>query len=139
MSKKVYVASRFGSKSHAKLIHDLRHEGHVALDFRDTGITDDEAWGVWKSERDWISAMGNRKQVDRAYGAVMGMVKSADVVVLAQPAGASAHFEMGFAQALGKRTAALLGMGDDFKPELMYRGSRLFLNSDLLMAWIKSL
>jgi nucleoside 2-deoxyribosyltransferase len=129
----VYLATRWSNPKHTELLEALRALGIKALDFKGSGVTDEEVFGNLDGPADWIVRMRDMNGAAYiSYVRTVSLIREADITILVQPAGASAHWELGYAQGIGKRTAVLLD-GNNFKSELMYRDALLYYEQDKLL------
>lgn len=138
---KIYVASSWRNAKQPPVVGYLRHEGHEVYDFRNPAPGDrgfawseiDPNWQKWTVDV-------YRHQLSHPL-AQAGFRRDADALawceacVLVLPAGASAHLELGYAIASGKRCAVLAL--DPCEPELMYLlGAEILSSLQELGAWI---
>ena len=138
---KIYVASSWRNPSHPHVVDTLRAEGYEVYDFkRDKGAQFhwseiDPLWQNWTFD-EYAKAINHPRAIE-GFMADFEAMKWADVFVLLNPCGRSAHLEAGWAIGQGKPTAILLPEHKTFEPELMYK---LALNivGDLpsLRAWL---
>ena len=119
----VYVASSWRNPRQPVVVKALRAAGYEVYDFHNPEPGDngfhwseiDPQWQTW-SPRQFREALKHplaRAGFDKDMDALM----DADVCVLIQPCGISAHLELGWAVAVGLKTIVLLADGE---PELMY-------------------
>lgn len=124
---KIYVASSWGNKKQEAVVTLLREDGHEVHDFHAPygvelpGVAFCEhvsgAWRNWGSKR-FVEELGN-KAVQPAYEAEFHALVGADVCLLLNESGRSAHLQAGFARGRGIRTIILVQDGD--RPRLMYK------------------
>ena len=118
---RIYVASSWKNLLLDSLIEQLRGRGHDVYDFRHAdemasfsfaklGINNITAPD---NARFAINTAPARAQLERDLDAI----HAADVLILVNPCGRSAHFEAGYAVALGKRVVVLQ---DKHEPDLLY-------------------
>jgi hypothetical protein len=120
---KIYVASSWRNEFQEGVVARLRTIGHQVYDFRGTG----DGWGNsedgpggfgWHEiDADWKNWPAN---LDRYVGALdhpraiegflrdMDALRAADICVMVNPCGQSAHAEMGWACGAGKPTAVYI-------------------------------
>lgn len=121
----IYVASSWRNKAQPMIVYMLRAAGLDVYDFRNPSENDngfqwseiDPDWQSWSPEQ-YVEALGHPVAA-RGFHNDMSAMRQADIFVLVLPCGRSAHMELGWAVAAGKRTIVLLDR--DFEPELMYR------------------
>jgi len=120
---KIYVASSWRNERQPGVVAALREDGHEVYDFRHPKDGDDgfhwsdidPEWKTWEP-REFRKALRHPTASDGLKTDMAGM-KWAEVFVLVNPCGRSAHVELGWAIGAGKRTMILLDCGE---PELMY-------------------
>lgn len=125
---RLYVASSWRNDQYPMVLAALRGVASDIYDFRNP-----EAAFDWKEiDPDWdggpISEERYRRLVEHpraveGFNADMDALRSADVVVLANPCGASAHLEAGWAAGAGKPLYVLIQ--PEQRPDLMYRMAEL--------------
>lgn len=120
----IYVASSWRNGQQPSVVRSLREAGHDVYDFRNPSEGDrgfhwsdiDPKWQQWtpvqfrKAIKHPIAVHG----FDTDYRAMV----EADMCVIVNPCGRSAHLEAGHFAGQGKPTCVLLADGE---PELMYR------------------
>jgi len=120
----IYVASSWRNKRQPEVVKFLRHTGYQVYDFRSpSGGVDgfhwseiDPDWQQW-SPTEFCIAL-NTVKADEGFRKDLEAMRWADVFVLVQPCGSSAHLELGWAIGAGKEAVILLSDGE---PELMYK------------------
>lgn len=117
---RVYVASSWRNELQPRVVKTLRAAGHQVYDFRDAaGFHWSQIDPDWKNWRPNTFRHGlDHPLAERGFAKDMSALRLAEVVVLVQPCGISAHLELGWAEGAGKRTVVML---DDGEPELMYK------------------
>ena len=130
---KIYVASSWRNKMmQQSVVFTLRAAGHEVYDF--INPPDDSAFSWRQADPNWhqgerfgTNRQGNAEQfrnallsrpAQRGYQSDKAALDAADVCVLVNPCGRSAHLEAGYAAGAGKPSLVLLNDGDE--PELMY-------------------
>lgn len=116
---RLYVAASWRTVAQPVIVQALREEGYLVYDFRQDGFEwghVDSEWRSWTPEQYRIGLQHPRAQAGfrRDYDAM----KAADVCVLVQPCGRSAHLELGWMAGAGKFTVVLLERHQE--PDLMY-------------------
>jgi hypothetical protein len=152
-SRQIYVASSWRNQLQQTVVQLLRSRGHRVYDFKHPDDTVDRGfhWGDAGLEHsnpidgdpravdlaaagDFVAALSDRAAIQAFHRDFDAMV-DADTFVLVLPCGRSAHLELGWAVAAGKRTAVLLD--DPCTPELMYRMvDRLAARLEDLVEWL---
>lgn len=125
-TERIYVASSWRNGSQPAVVEALRGEGFAVYDFRNPAEGDfgfawrdvDADWLSWTPER-YVELLDHPVAVE-GFNKDMAAMRWADTFVLVLPCGRSAHLELGWAVAAGKRTL-ILTSPDGFEPELMYR------------------
>lgn len=118
----VYVASSWRNPLQPHVVRLLRGEGYEVYDFRNPKEGDkgfhwseiDPAWKRWRPET-YRNALSH-PLAEAGYKTDYAAMCAADVFVLVQPCGRSAHLEFGWACGRGKGGVILLADGE---PELM--------------------
>lgn len=118
---RVYVASSWRNSYQPAVVTELRGCGFDVYDFREGRGNFhwrdiDGGWRNWMVQD--IPEVLRHDLCRLAFELDMNALKAADVVVLVQPCGISAHLELGHAVGAGKPTIVLLDGGE---PELMYK------------------
>lgn len=144
----IYLASSWRNPHQPTLVEYFRNQGLEVYDFRNPAGVDgdgedtgfhwseiDSDYKHWTSD-DYIEALDD--DIAKAgFKSDMDALKAADIVVLVNPCGRSAHLELGWAVGAGKETAIYLPQDDEVVPELMYSMVDLVTNDlDDLMAWL---
>ena len=137
---KIYVASSWRNEMQPEVVMALRLAGHEVYDFRNPREGDrgfgwsqiDPDWQQW-TPKQYVRAL--KHPIARAgFDSDFEAMKWADVFVLVQPCGRSAHLELGWACGAGKKTAILLADGE---PELMVKMCDLIaLSMEEVIAWL---
>ena len=142
----VYVASSWRNEQRQQaVVQALRDLGCWVYDFRRPQNHPEKRGFSWKEVRnppsDQLPTMSEYKAMVshpiavNAYQTDSGAIQAADVTVLVQPCGRSAHWELGLASGLGKRTYVLLA--EQQEPELMISDSLLMISIEDLCADLK--
>jgi hypothetical protein len=116
----VYVASSWRNEQQPAVVAALRTAGHEVYDFRDpvSAFHWADIDPLWKDWSPWQFREALKHPLARrGFNKDFEALEQADVCVLVQPCGISAHLELGWAVAAGLRTIVLLSSGE---PELMY-------------------
>lgn len=127
---RIYLASSWRNPYQPDAVIMLRIAGHTVYDFQHpeggdhlgfSWSTIDPSWQSWgdRGREDGLAAYrrGIQHPVAQAgYESDMEALGSADVTVLLLPTGRSAHLELGYAAALGQRTAVWVPSAYDFNP-----------------------
>ena len=116
----IYVASSWRNERQPEVVRALRAVGHEVYDFRNQGFRwseIDPAWQSWTPRQYREHLLSHPLAMD-GFLKDMAALRWADVVVLVQPCGRSAHLEFGWAVGAGKLSVILLADGE---PELMNR------------------
>jgi hypothetical protein len=141
---KIYVASSWRNERQPGIVKKLRNLQFKVYDFRNPEEGDhgfhwseiDPDWEGWKPS-EYISALDSAP-AQRGFFLDMGAMKWADVCLLVNPCGRSAHLELGWFCGQGKPAAILLE--DDFEPELMIKMADLITdNLDEVVGWLWSM
>jgi len=119
MKMRVYVAASWRTAAQPIIVDLLRAEGYEVYDFRQDGFAwqqVDPLWESWTPEQYRLALQSPRAQegFKRDYEAM----RHAQVCVLVQPCGRSAHLELGWMAGVGKFTVVLLE--EHQEPDLMY-------------------
>ena len=102
-----------------KVVARLKEVGHSVYDFRvDGGYKDPAAWSNW-TPAEYKKFLLNDPAAAQGFLRDFRSMVWADTFVLVLPAGRSAHLEIGWGSAAGKRTIVLLPEKQKFRPELM--------------------
>lgn len=128
---RVYVASSWKNDDQSKVVLGLRAAGHEVYDFRSPWGSGegfnwkdiDSEYRTWDVE-DCANGLKNALAVEH-FETDFDAMKWADVCVLVQPCGRSAHMEAGWFAGQGKPVLNLLYDGD---PELMWLMGRVCTN-----------
>jgi hypothetical protein len=137
---RVYVASSWRNDRQPVVVDALRAQGHEVYDFRhpkpgNAGFhwSDiDPDWKGWTPER--YRELIDHPIANRGFELDYGAMRSADVFVLVQPSGRSAHLELGWACGAGKPTCILLADGE---PELMVKMvDSLAVSLEEVLSWV---
>lgn len=120
---RIYVASSWRNSYQQSVVERLRAEGHAVFDFRNprpgehgfhwSELGDD--WQNWSPD-DYRTIVTTHPIAAHGFLSDFRGMKWCDTCVLVQPCGRSAHLELGWCAAAGKRTIILLHDGE---PELM--------------------
>ena len=121
---RVYVASSWRNTRQPEVVERLRAAGHEVYDFRHPAPGHDgfrwseidPDWQQW-SPAAFIDAL-EHPIAQRGFFFDLVALRACQACVLVEPAGRSAHLELGYAAGACKRTVILLADGE---PELMYR------------------
>ena len=139
---KVYVASSWRNPTQPEIIEAIRAAGHEVYDFRhpkegDSGFhwsEIDDRWIYW-TPAEYVRAL-DHPIAKAGFKSDFDAMQWADVIVMVQPCGRSAHLELGWACGAKKRTCILLRDGE---PELMVlMVDKLVLSVDELLKWLES-
>lgn len=124
---KIYVATSWKNELQPSVVEALRNAGHEVYDFRNpapgnTGF----GWRQCVPEPPPWSAETTRQvlahqRAEEGYALDRDAMEWADAIVMLQPCGRSAAYELGWGVGAGKWTAALLADGQE--PELMFKGA----------------
>lgn len=127
---RIYLASSWKNKLYPKLLLALRKRGHEVYDFRNADSAASfkmKPTRTASEARAAIHAAPARAQLDRDLDAI----DSADVLILVNPCGRSAHWEAGYAAGKGIRVVVLQ---DENAPDLLYAmADRVVVTEDELL------
>src|SRR5712664_2358792 len=115
----IYVAASWRTAAQPIIVAMLRNLDYHVYDFRQDGFAWEEVdrdWRSWTPEQYCIGVQHPRAQ--EGFGRDLAAMKAADVGVLVQPCGRSAHLELGWLAGMGKFTVVLLE--ENQEPDLMY-------------------
>jgi hypothetical protein len=145
----VYVASSWRNPVQVAVCAALRSVGIEHYDFRNPPDGEGFSWrqvdpsygeGIRAKGDDhvpveqYLEMLGHDRAVE-GYDNDMAAMLQADTFVMVLPCGKSAHMELGWAVAAGKRTAILLE--DPMEPDLMYRMADYLAPSMMdLLGWL---
>jgi deoxycytidylate deaminase len=143
---KIYVASSWRNEHQPLIVEKLRAASHDVYDFRDpkgdgknSGFhwsNLDTGWKDWTAEQ-FREALDHPIAKRHFHWDFQAMVE-ADALVMVMPCGRSAHLEAGWATA--KKPTAILLLGADAEPELMYKQADLIATSlDEVVDWLAGL
>jgi hypothetical protein len=131
--RRIYVASSGRNESLDDVLAQIRTAGHEAYDFRASGFRLQDLGGDpahW-SRAEFVAKLrypAARAQFERNVAAI----KACDALLVLPPCGISAHIELGYAAAKGKKT--IVWLDESSKPELMYSVADCFVeNTDGLL------
>ena len=140
---KVYVASSWKNASQQGVVAALRADGHEVYDFKNPEPGNKGfGWRQCVPEKPPWSAAKTREvlshpMAEHGFGLDIGAMRWADAIVMVQPCGRSASWELGWGCGAGKLTAVLLVDGQE--PELMFKGvDRICITLDELRAFLQS-
>lgn len=150
---RIYVASSWRNEFQAAVVARLRKVGHEVYDFRGPGdgwgsdgsgpggfgwSEIDPHWQEWPSDISRYIEMLNHPRAIEGFNRDMDALRRADVCVMVNPCGQSAHAEMGWASGAGKHTAVYIpGLRE---PDLMVKMAHLVTASmGDVENWIQSL
>lgn len=137
--KYVYVASSWRCDMQAGVVAMLKAAKIPHYDFKDskgfhwseTGLDADNC-----THDEYLNALTHERSIE-GYARDMDALTKADAVVMVLPCGNSAHLEMGYAVATGKRTSILLPQGEKVRPDLMYKMvDRILVDVIDLLDWL---
>lgn len=142
---KIYVASSWKNKLQPVLVEWLCQQGHEVYNFRkprpgEHGFKWDQIDPGWKdwSIDEYRTELKN-PTAESGYQSDLCGMEWADVFIIVNPSGRSAHIEAGWAIGKGKPTAIMLYENDKDGPDLMYKlASALVKDYDELKAWLNS-
>lgn len=133
---KIYVASSWRNAFQPRVVEFLRSNCFDVYDFRSDGFNwrnIDPGWHNWTVDeyrghlQHTLAVEGFKRDFDA--------MLLADIFVLVQPCGRSAHLELGWAVGQGKRTA-ILQLGH-LEPELMFKMvDFIALDYEELLQWL---
>lgn len=120
---RIYVASSWRNERQPGIVTLLRMAGHEVYDFRnpphgDSGFSwrqIDPEWENWSPEK-YRALLTSSPIASHGFLSDMRGMMWADICVLVQPCGRSAHLEAGWMAGAGKRVVVALAPGE---PELM--------------------
>lgn len=120
---RIYVASSWRNEKQPELVSLLRANGHEVYDFRNPPHGDagfswrqiDPDWKNWSPAK-YRELLLTSPIASHGFISDLRGMMWADVCVLLQPCGRSAHLEAGWMAGAGKRVIVLLAEGE---PELM--------------------
>lgn len=148
---KIYVASSWRNKYQQEVVQKLREMGHEVYDFRGPG----DGWGTggdgpggfaWSEiDPNWLSwpedvgryiaGLDNPRAIE-GFNRDMDALKKADVCIMVNPCGQSAHAEMGWAVGAGKLVAVYCP--EIREPDPMVKMAAVVTNRwDLIELWLK--
>lgn len=126
---KVYVATSWRNEAHGRVIEELRRAGYRVYDFKN--VESAFSWDQIDSRYPWpadvLRDAVRHPLAVRGYGSDLAALRECAACVIVLPCGRSAHWELGWAQAAGKRTFVLV-VGD-VEPEIVYAECELVTSS----------
>lgn len=137
---KIYLASSWRNKFFDST-YALLSETHNVYNFKDpkNSFTWDEIdayWETWTTNQ-FKSALTFPSAV-KGFNADFKAMQNADICILVQPCGRSAHIELGWCAGAGKKTAILIP--DQIEPELMFNMVDFICSSLIdLRNWLNNL
>lgn len=122
---RIYVASSWRNPKQPEVIERLRSIGHEVYDFRNpspgnTGFSWSEIdpnWQDWDASC-YLAAL-DHPLAEAGFHSDFQAMEWADVCVLVQPCGRSAHLEMGWF--IGRCKTTIMMLDDHIEPELMVK------------------
>lgn len=142
---KVYIATSWRNPRYGELCALVRSAGHEVLDWSSTSAalpnfrTLDPRFEAAGREQPWTPELAcemlARSEVIAACDVDLALLREADALLLVTPCGRNAHFEAGFAVAMGTPAAVLMTPG--VEPELMTAGMKACADLDALLAWLE--
>ena len=142
---KIYVASSWRNEYHPAVVEALRDGGHEVYDFKNPSWNDngfhwseiDGSWHRWTFE-EYLQALEHPLAL-AGFKSDMDALEWCDACVLVLPSGRSAHLELGWSVAAGKRTAILHDPFLPIEPELMAKMTDgQFHSIDEVLTWLDS-
>lgn len=137
---KIYVASSWANPYQPEVVEVLKNLQFDVYDFRHPDPDDngfhwydiDPNWEEWTTVG-YTNAL-KHEIAQEGFAKDMKALRECDVCLLVNPAGRSAHLELGYAVGNGKMGMVLLDKNDGSKPDLMYLMARyICMNSELMV------
>ena len=135
---KIYVASSWRNVDQPFYVKELRMLGHDVYDFRNPEKGDigfawgeiDENWKNW-DEKEFIENL-EHPACERGFNLDWGAMKDADVCVLINPCGKSAHLEAGYF--VGANKPLIIMTDEGMEPELMYKMATSIIHNPMQLS-----
>lgn len=121
---KIYLASSWRNEFQPQAVLDLRAAGHEVYDFRNSPHGQggfawgqiDPNWKNWTAKQYRMALL--HPIAEKGFNSDLTGMMWADVGILLNPCGRSAHLELGYMAGVGKKT--IIWTRDGEEPDLMY-------------------
>jgi nucleoside 2-deoxyribosyltransferase len=128
---KIYLATSWRNRNYRLVRSAFIHSGFKVYDFKnpDTAFSWKQIDVTYPWSISILKKCVRHHLAARGFNADSAAIRECDAFVLLLPCGRSAHWELGFAEGLGKPTYVLCIDDDEIEPEVVYHPCKLITGS----------